>query len=496
MAARSAVLHYEAGARSHSIKLQLPAAKLRLPAATLLKAFSKSYAKKVKSGWQEVGGFRLATADGTAIDPSARCDEILGLKPETVMHVKRTDAAPAVEAEARPAAAAPAAPPRADPPREELLPAPLPLSDPAVGGFSPGELLALSHGPCPAESRAAVAADLDFWPDAKFWAAAFGLDAADMLWQRLPQSRDLFARISDAAFRGAYESIPAAARPPATRTHPLAHGYFPDFIDRVSDRAATILFDAVDAGFLARDARVLEVGCGNGRFSRSLEARRPGHGLRLFGLDVVDCDLARAHGGSPRRPWFPPAPPAAGGYAKVYETDLTDGGAVRRALDGARFDALVSVSTLFWMGFPSDDGPAAPSEVELGDAVWETLRRDALRRGAVAIVMTAGYHNFGHPFDTALEKDATLRVLRRGCLVSHARAQYAIIDLPIDGNIATFAPPPATRRTVLDEVDLAMEGRRVPTLLRNATRAVSVGPTLARHSARPPMGPFWVVRLA
>ena len=117
MAARSAVLHYEAGARSHSIKLQLPAAKLRLPAATLLKAFSKSYAKKVKSGWQEVGGFRLATADSTAIDPSARCDEILGLKPETVLNVKRTDAAPAVEAEARPAAAAPAAPPRADPPR-------------------------------------------------------------------------------------------------------------------------------------------------------------------------------------------------------------------------------------------------------------------------------------------------------------------------------------------------------------------------------------------
>ena len=84
------------------------------------------------------------------------------------------------------------------------------------------------------------------------------------------------------------------------------------FIDRVSDRAAEVVLDALKKGHIPARARILEVGCGNGRFLRALGTRDGAHGLRVSGVDILEADLglARAHGGAPRLPWFPPAAPA------------------------------------------------------------------------------------------------------------------------------------------------------------------------------------------
>ena len=356
-------------------------------------------------------------------------------------------------------------------------------------------------------------------------------------------SRDLFARISDVAFRGLPPGFAPTPRPPDTRTRPLAHPYFPDvlqpgvrrayyerreillrsepslpkrydtcdspvfraqFIDRVSDRAAEVVLDALKKGHIPARARILEVGCGNGRFLRALGTRDGAHGLRVSGVDILEADLglARAHGGAPRLPWFPPAAPARGGYERVVNADITDARALAAALDVAgagRYDALVSCSTMFWMGFPgdADDEPLGADEKELGAACLRGLAAAVLKPRAVALVMTAGWYDWGHAFDEAIRGEL-LRdwlVLRRGCMVFHARSSGELVDLPFYCHLKSFRPiPPETERVILDEVELAMDYNDVAPELRDATRLVSVAPTFEKYLDRCGAGPFWLIR--
>ena len=340
------MLHLE-GVESHTVRLVLPSADLKKPVSKLLKAFAKSYGKKAGKKIDASTTFKLATFDGCGdIEATRPCSDCLGVRREVALRVLRLEPTKASEptktSDPEPTKATTASssrPPRVcscevcgvvsrktlrcsrcntgsycgsacfrkawaaghrkacgGGARRPPLPEPLPLSDPMIGGFSVSELLGLARGPCPEDHRAAVRRDEDAWPDAAFWAKTFRIDVVDMLWQCLPESRDLLARISDVAFRGAAPGLRPIPRPAETKTRPLAHPYFPDFIDRVSDRAAKVVLDAVRKGQLAPDAKLLEVGCGNGRFLRSLKARCPTHKLRVTGVDVRedDLDLARA----------------------------------------------------------------------------------------------------------------------------------------------------------------------------------------------------------
>ena len=280
--------------------------------------------------------------------------------------------------------------------------------------------------------------------------------------------------------------------------------YLPDFVDRVSDRAAEVVLDAIARGHAPKDARVLEVGCGNGRFLRAVKVRDAAHSLRVTGVDVLDEDLAlaRAYGGSPRLPWYPPAPPRAGGYDRVVNFDITDAEGLARELrvgDRGRYDLLVSVSTLFWMGFPGDsaDGPLPDDEKELGADCLRGLAAHVLKPGAAALVMTAGWYDWGHALDEAL-RDGDLKedflVLRRGAMAFHAKANGTVIDLPFYRSLPRFKPPPSTERVILDEVDLAMDYEGVAPELRDATRFISIKPTFERYMTRPSSGPFWLLR--
>ena len=52
----------------------------------------------------------------------------------------------------------------------------------------------------------------------------------------------------------------------------------------------------------------------------------------------------------------------------------------------------------------------------------------------------------------------------------------------------------ATERAVLDECDLAMEYNNIAPELRQATKLVSVLPTLEKYADRPHSGPFWLLK--
>ena len=61
----------------------------------------------------------------------------------------------------------------------------------------------------------------------------------------------------------------------------------------MSDRAAEVVLDALKKGHIPARARILEVGCGNGRFLRALGARDGAHGLRVSGVDILPSELPR-----------------------------------------------------------------------------------------------------------------------------------------------------------------------------------------------------------
>ena len=164
-----------------------------------------------------------------------------------------------------------------------------------------------------------------------------------------------------------------------------------------------------------------------------------------------------------------------------------------------RYDALVSCSTMFWMGFPgdADDEPLGADEKELGAACLRGLAAAVLKPRAVALVMTAGWYDWGHAFDEAIRGEL-LRdwlVLRRGCMVFHARSSGELVDLPFYCHLKSFRPiPPETERVILDEVELAMDYNDVAPELRDATRLVSVAPTFEKYLDRCGAGPFWLIR--
>lgn len=204
------------------------------------------------------------------------------------------------------------------------------------------------------------------------------------------------------------------------------------------------------------------------------------------------------YGGSDRLPWFPPAAPRAGGYEAVVNADITQTEALRDALGADRepFDGLVSVSTMFWMGFPDDEGPPLPGEKELGVDCFRGLARRVLKPGAIALIMTAGWYQVGHAFDSALKSTLKddLYVIRRGCAVTHARAAGTLIDLPFYEALHNYKPTRETEIAILDEVELAMDHNNIAPDLRAATRAVSVVPTFERYMDSPHSSPFWLVK--
>ncbi|KAH8072898.1 hypothetical protein JL720_10985 [Aureococcus anophagefferens] len=154
---------------------------------------------------------------------------------------------------------------------------------------------------------------------------------------------------------------------------------------------------------------------------------------------------------------------------------------------------------MFWMGFPgdADDEPLGADEKELGAACLRGLAAAVLKPRAVALVMTAGWYDWGHAFDEAIRGEL-LRdwlVLRRGCMVFHARSSGELVDLPFYCHLKSFRPiPPETERVILDEVELAMDYNDVAPELRDATRLVSVAPTFEKYLDRCGAGPFWLIR--
>ena len=87
------------------------------------------------------------------------------------------------------------------------------------------------------------------------------------------------------------------------------------------------------------------------------------------------------------------------------------------------------------------------------------------------------------------------RMLRRGCMVFHARSSGELVDLPFYCHLKSFRPiPPETERVILDEVELAMDYNDVAPELRDATRLVSVAPTFEKYLDRCGAGPFWLIR--
>ena len=288
-------------------------------------------------------------------------------------------------------------------------------------------LLDASCGGAQAKIRDVVDAEArSFWPDAVAWGALLDVAPCDVLFQQPPAAAALLAHVCDLAFDGAFGA--SAPRPAGLEVgSPAAlydHAYFPDFRDPTPDVVARVVADAVGKGWLAADARVLEVGVGTGAFCRALHRRLPNHALTLDGLngtsddDDRDLAVARAHGASSRLPWFglaSDAPPGRAGYARLESVDVADVAAVR-ALDLGSYDAIVSVSTFFLVGFPDRSGPPPAGEPVLGLAALEALVAACLKPDGLVCVATASSPRGGHPARAAVETLASgdYEVLRAG----------------------------------------------------------------------------------
>ncbi|KAH8059129.1 hypothetical protein JL722_5683 [Aureococcus anophagefferens] len=353
--------------RSFSVKVDVPDKRRHKNAAkTLAKAFAKSYGEKVG---REVDPANLSLeCNGTKLPSDATCGELLDS--QRIMICVRERKAPAARA-AAPANSTTAAA-RARPRRRNARSPTRPRRQKAAAAPAKKPAArAKKTAAAPAKEAARRRERRDLGEERGRELGAAGEESG-------PAGAGRAGRRRREALRGVRRGAgEAAAVLRVQRGHVLRPGVLPArvarapgaFIDRVSDRAAEVVLDALKKGHIPARARILEVGCGNGRFLRALGARDGAHGLRVSGVDILEADLglARAHGGAPRLPWFAPAAPARGGYERVVNADITDARALAAALDVAgagRYDALVSCSTMFWMGFPgdADDEPLGADE--------------------------------------------------------------------------------------------------------------------------------------